>query len=553
MGAEFSNLDKLIETIVRDKGIQRQIVIDAIVQGMLLAARKKYGTYREIEASYNEDSGEIELHEFKEVVDPKNFVDEEVEIKFEEAKELDPECKIGDYIGIKMDSSDLGRVAVQTAKQIIMQKVRDAEHEIIFQEFEKRRGEIASGIVRRVEYRTIVVDLGRTEAYLPQSEQIPGEVYKPGDRVQGYILDVKQTGRGPQIVMSRTDEKYMIKLFEIEVPEVHDGIVKIVAAAREPGSRAKIAVVSKDNAVDPVGACVGMKGSRVQNVVQELQGEKIDIVPFKEDIISFVCNAIQPSEVARVFINEENKEMEVVVPDSQLSLAIGKKGQNVRLATKLTGWQMKIVSESDVAKRQAEAIFNLSLLESISDTMAQNIYQSNFSSIQSLTEATVEEIMTIPGYEDKDKALKLMNEAKAFIQKYKDEGKHIPSLDTKIQNENESTIQQQSQAAKKSGTPQAEDEGQQEKEDIKANTNTQTGSPQDITNSTNNTNEDISSSEIKKVAIEEKTIENLSKESITSDPSSNNDPDMDSVHTEEKSKEEDLPQQSASDKQGVQS
>ena len=433
MGAEFSNLDKLIETIVRDKGIQRQVVVDAIVQGMLLAARKKHGTYREIEASYNEDSGEIELHEFKEVVDPKNFVDEEVEIKLEEAKELDPECKIGDYIGIKMDSFDLGRVAVQTAKQIIMQKVRDAEHEIIFQEFEKRRGEIASGIVRRVEHRTIVVDLGRTEAYLPQSEQIPGEIYKPGDRVQGYILDVKQTGRGPQIIMSRTDEKYMIKLFEIEVPEVHDGIVKIVAAAREPGSRAKIAVVSKDSVVDPVGACVGMKGSRVQNVVQELQGEKIDIVPFKEDIVSFVCNAIQPSEVVRVFINEENKEMEVVVPDAQLSLAIGKKGQNVRLATKLTGWQMKIVSESDVTKRQAEAIFNLSLLENISDTMAQNIYQSNFSSIQSLAEATAEEIMTIPGYEDKDKALKLIDEAKAFIQKYKDEGKDIPSLSTKIQ------------------------------------------------------------------------------------------------------------------------
>ena len=448
MAAEFSNLDKLIETIVRDKGIQKQIVIDAIVQGMLLAARKKYGTYREIEASYNEDSGEIELHEFKEAVDPENFVDEEVEIKLAEAKELDPECKIGDYIGIKMDSSDLGRVAVQTAKQIIMQKVRDAEHEIIFQEFEKRRGEIASGIVRRVEYRTIVVDLGRTEAYLPQSEQIPGEIYKPGDRVQGYILDVKQTTRGPQIIMSRIDEKYMIKLFEIEVPEVHDGIVKIVAAAREPGSRAKIAVISKDNAVDPVGACVGMKGSRVQNVVQELQGEKIDIVPFKEDIISFVCNAIQPSEVARVFINEENKEMEVVVPDAQLSLAIGKKGQNVRLATKLTGWQMKIVSESDVAKRQAEAIFNLSLLENISDTMAQNIYQSNFSSIKTLAEATVEEVMTIPGYESKEKALKLIDESKAFIQKYKDEGQQIPSLATKTQDTNETAAPQKPQKDK---------------------------------------------------------------------------------------------------------
>ena len=659
MGAEFSNLDKLIETIVRDKGIQRQLVIDAIVQGMLLAARKKYGTYREIESSYNEESGEVELHQFKEVVASENFVDEEVEIKLEEAKELDPECKIGDYIGIKIDSSDLGRVAVQTAKQIIMQKVRDAEHEIIFQEFEKRRGEIASGIVRRVEYRTIVVDLGRTEAYLPQTEQIPGEIYKPGDRVQGYILDVKQTGRGPQIIMSRTDEKYMIKLFEIEVPEVHDGIVKIVAAAREPGSRAKIAVISKDNAVDPVGACVGMKGSRVQNVVQELQGEKIDIVPFKEDIISFVCNAIQPSEVARVFINEENKEMEVVVPDSQLSLAIGKKGQNVRLATKLTGWQMKIVSESDVAKRQAEAIFNLSLLKNISDTMAQNIYQSSFSSIQSLTEASLEEIMTIPGYEDKNKALKLTNEAKAFIQKYKDEGKQIPSLATKTQEESENTLQkpqidkpvntqqtkdegkqipslatktqeeskntlqkpqidkpvntqqtkdegkqipslatktqeeskntlQKPQIDKPVNTQQTKDEGKQipslatktqeeskntlqkpqidkpvntqqtkdeepeKKEDIiKINTNAPTESSQKMTQSTKNTNEDISTLEIKKVATEEKAVEDLNKEPITSDLSSE-DPIMDPVHTEKKSKE-DLLQQPTPDKQNTKS
>ena len=494
MSAEFSNIDKLIETIVRDKGIKRQLVIDAIVQGMLLAARKKYGTYREIEASYNEDSGEIELHEFKEVVDPKNFVDEEVEIKSAEAQDLDPDCKIGDYIGIKMDSSDLGRVAVQTAKQIIMQKVRDAEHEIIFQEFEKRKGEIASGIVRRVEHRTIVMDLGRTEAYLPQSEQIPGEIYKPGDRVQGFILDVKQTGRGPQIIMSRTHEKYMVKLFEIEVPEVHDGIVKIVAAAREPGSRAKIAVLSKDSVVDPVGACVGMKGSRVQNVVQELQGEKIDIVPFEEDIIRFVCNAIQPSEVSRVFINEENKEMEVVVPDSQLSLAIGKKGQNVRLATKLTGWQMKIVSESEVTKRQAEAIFNLSLLEGISDTMAQNIYQSNFHSLQSLTEASLEEVMAIPGYEDKDKALKLINDAKAFIQKYEDEGHPIPTL--AAQDKDHATSASSPPSAHKSDDSHSDDSHQVTKE-----------------------NSSIQSvPEPKEIAVAEKTAENLEDKDFKSKP-----------------------------------
>ena len=275
MATEFSGLGKLIESIGKDKGIERHLIIDAVTQGMLSAARKKYGTYREIEASYNEETGEVELYEFKEVVKPEDFIDEEVEIKLDEAqKDLDPDCKVGDYIGMKLDSSDLGRIAVQTAKQMIMQKVRDAEHDIILQEFEARKGEIASGIVRRVERRTIVVDLGRTEAYIPQGEQIPGELYKPGDRVQGFILDVKPSHRGPQIIMSRSHENYMVKLFEVEVPEIHDGIVKIVAAAREPGSRAKIAVISKDSAVDPVGACVGMKGSRVQNVVQELQGEK---------------------------------------------------------------------------------------------------------------------------------------------------------------------------------------------------------------------------------------------------------------------------------------
>src|SRR5690606_28150195 len=230
--------------------------------------------------------------EFKEVVEPEKFIDEEVEITTEDALELDPEATVGDYIGIKLDTKDLGRIAAQTARQIITQQVRDAEREIIFAEFEERKGEIASGIVRRVERGSVVVDLGRTEAYVPIREQIPGENYKPGDRIQGYIADVRQTTRGPQIIMSRADERYLIKLFEMEVPEIYDGIVEIMAAAREPGQRAKIAVRSKDSAVDPVGACVGMKGSRVQNSVQELRGEKIDIVNWDEDVTRFACNEI---------------------------------------------------------------------------------------------------------------------------------------------------------------------------------------------------------------------------------------------------------------------
>jgi len=375
------------------------------------------------------------LYEFKDVVKREDFVDEEVEITLDDALKLDPAAQLNDAIGIKLDTRDLGRIAAQTAKQIIMQKVRDAERDIIFTEFEERKGEIASGIARRVEKGAIVVDLGRTEAYIPPREQIPGESYKPGDRIQGYLSEVRQTTRGPQIIMSRADERYLIKLFEMEVPEIYDGIVEVMAAAREPGQRAKIAVRSKDNAVDPVGACVGMKGSRVQNIVQELRGEKIDIVPWDEDVTRFACNALAPAEIARVFVDEDNREMEIVVPDSQLSLAIGKRGQNVRLAAKLTTWKLDIISESAASARTAESIYNLMLIPGMSDTMAQNILQSGFSSFQALASASVEEISTIPGYEDHDKAEKVINDAKALIKKYQDEGVPVPTLPSTVTKE----------------------------------------------------------------------------------------------------------------------
>jgi N utilization substance protein A len=423
----FSELGRIIDQVGKDKGIDKQIIVDAIVQGMLVAARKKYGTYREIEAQYNEDAGEVDLYEFKEVVSDDEFVDEEVEIKLTDALELDPEAQLNDSIGMKLDSSDLGRIAAQTAKQIITQKVRDAERDIIFSEFEQRKGEIASGIARRVERGSIVVDLGRTEAYIPPREQIPGEAYKPGDRIQGYIADVRQTTRGPQIIMSRADSRYLIKLFEMEVPEIYDGIVEVLGAAREPGQRAKIAVRSKDPAVDPVGACVGMKGSRVQNIVQELRGEKIDIIHYDEDPARFVCNALAPAEISKVYLDEENREMEVVVPDTQLSLAIGRKGQNVRLAAKLSGWKLDIMSDSAQAQKNAEAIFNLMLIPGMNETMAQNIYQSGFPSFQTLAEASVESVMLIPGY-DADKAQKLVSDAKALLEDYKAQGKEIPTV-----------------------------------------------------------------------------------------------------------------------------
>lgn len=423
----FTDLSRVIDQVGKDKGIDKQVVVEAVVQGMLIAARKKYGTYREIEASYNEETGEVELYEFKEVVEAEKFVDEEVEIILEEARKLDPEVQIDDTIGIKLGTGELGRIAAQTAKQIILQKVRDAEREIIFNEFESRKGEIASGIARRVEKGAIVVDLGRTEAYIPPREQIPGEIYKPGDRIQGYLLEVRQTTRGPQIIMSRASELYLAKLFEMEVPEIYDGVVEIMAAAREPGQRAKIAVQSKDPAVDPVGACVGMKGSRVQNIVQELRGEKIDIVPWNEDITRFAVNALAPAEISRVFLDENNREMEVVVPDNMLSLAIGRKGQNVRLAAKLTGWRLDIISETSASSRTAEAIFNLMLIPGMTDTMAQNIFQSGYGSFQAVSQAQVAEIMGIPGYEDAEKAEKLINEAKALAAKYVADGVPVPT------------------------------------------------------------------------------------------------------------------------------
>lgn len=432
MSSNFSELARMIESVGKDKGIDKQIVIDAVIQGMLSAAKKKYGTYKDIEARYNEESGEIELLEFREVVNEEDFVDDQIEMPMNEARKLDPDVQLNDSIGLPLDARDLGRIAAQTARQIITQRVRDAEREIIFAEYEQRKGEIASGIARRVERGAIVVDLGRTEAHLPPREQIPGEVFKPGDRIQGFISDVRQTTRGPQIIMSRADSRYLIKLFEMEVPEIYDGIVEIHCAAREPGQRAKIAVSSKDPAVDPVGACVGMKGTRVQTIVQELRGEKIDIIPFDEEITRFVCNALAPAEISKVFMDESSKEMEVVVPDHQLSLAIGKRGQNVKLAARLTGWKIDILAESAASQRTSESIFNIMLIPGMTETMAQNIFQSGFGSFQIIADANLEDIMTIPGYDNPEKAQKLIDEAKQIYQKYEAEG-GVPKAPVKVE------------------------------------------------------------------------------------------------------------------------
>lgn len=425
----FSDISRIIDALGKDKGIDKELVIDAVQQGMLAAAKKKYGTYQEIEAQYNEDSGEVELYQFKEVVNDADFIDDEVEIKMTQALELDPEAQLEDSIGIKLDVSDLGRISAQLARQIITQNVRDAERDNIFAEFEQRQGEIASGIARRVERGSIVVDLGKTEAYIPYREQIQGEVYKPGDRIQGYISEVRQTTRGPQIIMSRADPRYLMKLFEGEVPEIEDGIIELVTAAREPGQRAKLAVRATDPTVDPVGACVGVKGSRVQNVVQELAGEKIDIVHYEEDVALFVCNALQPAEIAKVFMDEENNEMEVVVPDDQLSLAIGRRGQNVRLASKLTGWRLDIISESDAGVRTAEAIFNLMRIEGMSETMAHSLFQSGFGSLELLSQSVPEHLFQVPGYEETEHAADLIEKSKVAYEQYKIDEANKPKVE----------------------------------------------------------------------------------------------------------------------------
>jgi len=347
------SLKHAIEQIVKEKGIDRQVVLEAMEQAVLTAANKKYRNTRELEARYNPDTGEVELFEFVTVVD--EVEDSYKEISMDEAREIDPDVELGDSLGEKLDASGFTRIAAQTAKQVIIQKVREAERETIFNEYNDRQWEIITGMVRRFEKGDLLIDLGRAEAILPSKEQMPREVYRPGDRIRAIITDIRMTTKGPQIILSRTHPSMLAKLFEAEVPEVAEGIVEINAIVRDPGSRAKLAVSSNDPDVDPVGACVGMRGSRVQNVVSELRGEKIDIIPWSEDIARFACNALSPAQVSKVFVDEENRTLEVVVADDQLSLAIGKRGQNVSLAARLTGCRIDIKSEAKAAEAELQA------------------------------------------------------------------------------------------------------------------------------------------------------------------------------------------------------
>ena len=408
----ITDIKRIVEQVSRDKGIEFDVLIKTLEEALESAARKKLGNKTDLEVHYNDETGEIEVFQFKEVVEEIN--DPNQQILIAEGRGLDTDCEIGDSLGLKVDTSTFGRIAAQSAKQVIIQKMKDAERDAVYSSFIDRKGEIINGIVQRIERGEIIVNLGPTEAVLPVREQISKETYRRGDRIRAYIMNVLQESRGPQIILSRTHPNFLINLFKTEVPEISEGIVNIMAAAREPGGRAKIAVSSTDADIDPVGACVGMKGSRVQNVVQELRGEKIDIIPWHVDSAKFVCNALAPAEIARVIIDEENRTMAVIVPDDYLSVAIGKRGQNVRLASKLTGWHLDVKSEATYSQSLKEDYDSLLALPSVNMSLADAFYEQGFFSAEEISSATLDDLARIRDLTE-EKALALIEDAKNQI------------------------------------------------------------------------------------------------------------------------------------------
>lgn len=410
-------LGRVIEQVSKEKQIDRDVVIEAVESAMVQAARKMLGAERQIEAQYNQDIGEVELFEIKRVVD--EVIDPLSEITLDTArKSYDEEAEVGDEFLAKLPRSDFGRIGAQAAKQAIIQKVRDAEREIIYNEFKDRKGEIFSGIVQRFERKNIIVNLGRTDAILPEREQIPRERYRQGDRIRAYIYDVDLTAKGPQIILSRTHPNLLIELFRQEVPEIYEGIVEVKAAVREPGGRAKIAVVSHDRDVDPVGACVGMRGTRVQAVVQELRGEKIDIIHWTADPAEFVCRALAPAKVAKIILDEDEHSMEVIVPDDQLSLAIGKKGQNVTLASRLTGWRLDVRGESEADEEVRQSRASLTGIPAVSDVTAELLMQHGFKSAEEVAQSSVDTLSEVEGI-DRERAQAIVDAAIPHVEEVK--------------------------------------------------------------------------------------------------------------------------------------
>src|SRR5246127_1157604 len=421
---------QVADQVAREKNIDREEVVEAMEQAIQKAGRSKYGHEHDIRATIDRRTGEISLKRMREVAE--TIENEITQISLEDAKFEKPDAQIGDFLVEDLPPIDFGRIPAQMAKQVIVQRVRDAERQRQFREYKDRVGEIANGIVKRVEYGNVTVDLGRAEAVLRRDESLPREHFKNGDRVRAYIYDVREEPRGPQIFLSRTHPQFMAALFKQEVPEIYDGIITIKAVARDPGSRAKIAVISRDSSIDPVGACVGMRGSRVQAVVNELQGEKIDIVPWSPDPATFVVNALAPAEVAKVVMDEEQRRIEVVVPDDQLSLAIGRRGQNVRLASQLTGWDIDILTEAEESERRTEEFRNRSQMFidalDIDDVLAHLLVTEGFTSLEEVAYVPLEDLADIEGF-DAEVAAELQERARSSLERrdrpYEGRGREI--------------------------------------------------------------------------------------------------------------------------------
>lgn len=425
MSASF-DLNAILSQMGRDRGIDKQVLVEAVESAMLSAARKHFGHNLNLEAKFNEETGEIEVVQFKVVVDKVEDADTQLALA-DARKEVDPDAMVGDELGKKLDTYMLGRIAAQTAKQVIMQKVRDAERGVIYEEYKDSKGELINGSVMRLERGNIIVNLGRTEAILPKREQIQRERYRPGDRLRGMILDVDRSARGPQIILTRSHPDLIRKLFALEVPEIADGVIELKAVAREPGERAKIAVYSNDSSVDPVGACVGIKGSRVQAVVQELRGERIDIITWTADEPSFVARALSPAEVSRVVVDEEEHSMEVIVPDDQLSLAIGRRGQNVKLASKLSGWRIDVRSVSVAEEEARRARAALSGIPGIDFMHAELLFQHGFRTVREVADANLEDLFEVEGL-SQDQASEILKNAKDHAEKLGDAADVLPEL-----------------------------------------------------------------------------------------------------------------------------
>jgi transcription termination/antitermination protein NusA len=408
---------QVAETVARDKGIEQDEVLEAMEQAIQKAGRSKYGHEHDIRATIDRKSGEITLARFVEVAE--EIENEVTQTTLEEARKTKADAELGEFLVDPLPPIDFGRIAAQTAKQVIVQKVRDAERKRQYEEYKERSGEVVNGLVKRVEFGNIIVDLGRAEALLRRDEAIPREHFNNGDRIRAYIVDVREEMRGPQIFLSRTHPKFMAMLFAQEVPEIYDGIIEIKSVARDPGSRAKIAVLSNDSSIDPVGPCIGMRGSRVQAVVGELQGEKIDIIQWSRDPATFIVNALAPAEVAKVVLDEENNKIEVVVPDEQLSLAIGRRGQNVRLASQLSGWDIDILTEAEESERRQQEFISRSQMFvealDVDEVIAHLLVTEGFSSIEQVAFVPVDDLVEIEGF-DEDVAEELRERARGFLE-----------------------------------------------------------------------------------------------------------------------------------------